>query len=501
MSSASGASASKKRPRPTKPQSYAQVATADIGPAATSTSSSSSCGSSLTVHDADAHARMHLTPSEKSRVSGKYNTRWSSAKHLFGSVLFTLGSAACLQGRLAAASTAEPPLISFPPAEDAEVGDDEDGGMFVEQAPVSELIALMPRAIAALSEQARTGEDGEPLDGCNPVLLASNVPLATFNALLSSEMRPKASLLYDATSGSVFIYELPKDGHDAVSRKISFFFGCYSQAQAGRRVPPTVDDFRFLGTTDVNLGPNGNRQPDESFRADASVHAAVPVLIVEICHAQTLAQGDARAQAWLLCPDLGFLVQAVLVVKYWPRHRDGTFAAVAVLYEQGGGPGAIARTVNLVGPLGVAAPQVHVPGVPPMAVAAPAGAVAAQLPVLLPVAGNVAVTPIAPTRVVSFGTASPWAGEAMRGVIGLGTSPEGVGFSGAAGLCHGAACDAVGVPGYALRVPASRLYFGVPPCALPAGLQPDPLTPDLVNDFHLDLFLVSHVLNRVLAGT
>jgi hypothetical protein len=395
----------------------------------------------------------------------------------------------------ASATAAVPPMPSMS-AGDTEDGGDEVGEVaFVENAPVSELIALMPRAIAALSDQARTDEDGEPLDGRSPVLLASSIPLATFNALLSSEVRPKASLSYDATSGSIFIYELPKDGHDTVSREIAAQFSYYNQAQAGRRIPPTSRDFLSQGMTDVSLGPNGNRQPDESFRAVKSVHTAVPVFVVEICHAQTLAQGDARAQAWLLCPHLGFLVQAVLVVKYWPRRGNGTFAAVVALYEQGGAPGAVARTVNLVHPIAPAvAPQVHVPGVPQV----PVGAVAApQLPPA--VAGYVAVTAVAPTRVVSFGTASPQAGAAMRSVGGLGTAPEGVGFPLAAGLCQGAACNALGVPGYALRVPAARLYFGVPPGPLlPAGFQPNPLIVDIANDFSMDLFHVSAVLDLVL---
>ena len=397
---------------------------------------------------------------------------------------------ASLQGRLAE----ESPLIPLTSAADVEDGDDGEECEFIESMPVAALIALMPRAIAALSDQARIGADGEPLDGRSPALLATNVDLAIFNSLLSSETRPKVSLSYDATSGSIHIYELPKDGHDQVSREIAGFFFVYSGAQGGRRVPPSSGDFQSLGSTDVSLGPHGNRQPDESFRATASVHAE-PVLVVEICHAQPFANGDARAQAWLRCDVLGYHVQAVLVIKYWPRRRNGTFAAVAALYEQGGGPGAD-RTVNLVPPPDdddpVAAAAVYVPGVPPVpAPGAAAGAAQRAAP-----AGFVAVAPIAPTRVVSFGTAPPGAGAAMEGVRGLGTTPEGFGFDG--GLCDGAACDAIGVPGYTLRVPAARLYFGVPPGILPAGVQLDQFAPNPVNDFRLDLFAISAVLSVAL---
>jgi len=384
-----------------------------------------------------------------------------------------------------------------------EDGDDGEECEFIESMPVAALIALMPRAIAALSDQARIGADGEPLDGRSPALLATNVDLAIFNSLLSSETRPKVSLSYDATSGSIHIYELPKDGHDQVSRKINSHFDRYSDLQGGRRVPPSSDDFQCLGSTDVSLGPHGNRQPDESFRATASVHAE-PVLVVEICHAQPFANGDARAQVWLSCAELGYHVQAVLVIKYWPRRRNGTFAAVAALYEQGGGPGAVPRTVNLVPPpedddpaaAAAVALQVYVPGVLP--VPAPGAAAGVAAPPLR--AGFVAVAPIAPTRVVSFGTAPPWAGAAMEGVRGLGTAPEGVGFPGA-GLCNDAGvCDAIGVSGYALRVPAARLYFGVPPGILPAGVQLNQFAqdPNPANDFRLDLFAVSEVLSVAL---
>lgn len=428
-------------------------------------------------------------------------------------VLRTPVASSCMQGRPAASATTSPeePPSLFASAKDAKLGEGETS--FVENAPVAELIALMPRAIAALSEQARTGEDGEPLNGHSPTLLASNVPLATFNALQCSETRPGGSLSYDAASGSVFIYELPKDGHNDISDEIKVLFGCYSQAQAGRRDPPGLKDFRMMGSSNVSLGCSGDRLPDASFRAIASVHTAVPVFVVEVCNIQTLAQGDARAQAWLLSPHLASLVQAVLVIKYWPRRRGvgGGYAAVAALYEQGGGPGAIARTVNLAAPLDPAAvppaaPQVFIPGVPPVPPAfAAAPAVDAAQP-LLPVPapppaalpGSVAVTPIAPTRVVSFGTAPPWAGFAMQDVNGLGTAPEGVGFPGA-GLCNGAACDVTGVPGYALRVPAARLYFGVPAGPLlPAGFQPDPRFPDAANDLSLDLHPLSFALDLAL---
>lgn len=140
-----------------------------------------------------------------------------------------------------------------------------------------------------------------------------------------------------------------------------------------------------------------------------------------------------------------------------------------MLYEQGGGPGAITRTVIHIVPSDPAAnspvaPQVYVPGVPPVPPAPEVAIVVALLsvqepvPEPLPVAGNVAVTPIAATRIVRFCTAPPRASAAMQGVRRLDTAPEGVDFRGA-GLCNGAACDAVGVPGYRtpLRVPPARL--------------------------------------------
>jgi hypothetical protein len=87
----------------------------------------------------------------------------------------------------------------------------------------------------------------------------------------------------------------------------------------------------------------------------------------------------------------------------------------------------------------------------------------------------------------------------MGDTAGLGTEPEGVGFPAAPGLLHcGAACDARGIAGYILRVPASRLYFGVPLAGLPAGFQADPLIPDAANDCHLELFDVQAVLEAVL---
>lgn len=400
-----------------------------------------------------------------------------------------------MQGRLSATPSATAPPGPFFAAENVDEGGDSEGNaLFVESAAVTALIALMPQAITALSDQARIGEDGERVNGCSPVLLASGVDVATFNALLSSETRPGASLSFDALSGSVHIYELPKDGHDVVAREFVESFALYNRGQGSRRVPGTRQDFLSLGATEVSLGPHGDRQRDESVRAITNVHIE-PVLVVEISNAQTLAQGDARAQAWLLCPHLGMRVQGVLVVKYWPRRMDGTFAAVAALYEQGGGPGVVARTVNLVDPA-AAAPQVYVPGVPP-APGIQVAAGAAQLPVgQAPlVAVLIALTPIAPTRVVSFDSGPPWAGAALDEVRGLGTAPEGVGFPGA-GHCNGAPCGATGVIGYALRLPAARLYFGVPSGPLlPAGFQPNPLVLDDLNDFRLHLYGFSFVLN------
>jgi hypothetical protein len=89
-----------------------------------------------------------------------------------------------MQDDLPATATA---MATPMPSKLAESLDTEDGGTevgeaaFVENAPVSELIALMPRAIAALSDQVRIGEGGEPLDGRSPVLLASSILLATVN--------------------------------------------------------------------------------------------------------------------------------------------------------------------------------------------------------------------------------------------------------------------------------------------------------------------------------
>jgi hypothetical protein len=173
-------------------------------------------------------------------------------------------------------------------------------------------------------------------------------------------------------------------------------FRDYQRGQAGRRIPPSVFEFRARGMTDVSVGPSGARQPDESFVAINSVLRR-PAFVVEICNAQTLAQGDARAQAWLSCVHLAFEVKVVRVIKYLPRHANQTFAAVAALYQQGGGPGTIARTVNLVQlEPPVATHHVLVPG------AHADDAVA-----------DVTVAPVAPCRVVNFGTSVPFAGAAM----------------------------------------------------------------------------------------
>ena len=337
---------------------------------------------------------------------------------------------------------------------------------------VAKLVSRTLEVLAKVDARCASLVDGIP------ALVASQVPLDVFNAFLACETRPKVFLQYDAASGGVSIYELPKDGHDPVSRTISSLFDRYQLVQAGHRVPPGVAEFDPFGSTDVSFGLSGNRQPDESFRAIASTRT-VPAFVVEICNWQTLAQGDARAQAWLKCALLGHQVQAVLVIKYWQRSDDGTFAAVAVLYEQGGGPGAVARTVNVIPPaVAGAALQVYVPG-------------EAGIDVLVP--------PVAPTRVVSFGSEPP--GElaaAMAHVCGLGTAPEGVGFAAAPGPCAGALCNAPGVPGYSLRVPASRLYFGVPAGDLPAGYQADAQVADLLNDCFLELFRVFGALDRVL---
>ena len=53
--------------------------------------------------------------------------------------------------------------------------------------------------------------------------------------------------------------------------------------------------------------------------------------------------------------------------------------------------------------------------------------------------------------------------------------------------------------GYTIRVPAARLYFGVPPgVQLPAGLQLNPLVPDAMNDFRMDLFALTELIGVAL---
>ena len=232
-------------------------------------------------------------------------------------------------------------------------------------------------------------------------------------------------------------------------------------------------DYRFIltGRVGVPLGRFAFRFPDTSIyhRGRHSAHSTV---YIETAGFESLAQLDQDAQDWLGCPFMLGDAQAVLVVKVFRRREQPLlpggprppYAAVAALYERGNGPG-VGRTVNLAPPAG--------PGV----------ALDHGAEVLVPgVSARVRAPAVAPTCVISFGSAPIAHGPALQNACGLGVAPTGVGFPGAV------ACDGPGIPGYAIRIPASRLYHGVPPAACPGGMQPDPRIPDHANDWMLDLW-------------
>ena len=227
-------------------------------------------------------------------------------------------------------------------------------------------------------------------------------------------------------------------------------------------MPPVLREFNFEGSTLFSVGESGRRAADQTIRPVGSVNAFPPV-IIEVGATESLAELDADAQFWLNDPRTLGQVFAVITLKVFQRRPlptaaaavPGPFAAVAALYLRGQGGAGVGRVVNV----GLA-----YAGLAP---------------------GMAAPAPVIPVSVVSFGGARVAPGSALTQAQGMGSPLTG----NVAGPAGGAPCTALGLPAYALTVPATHMYAGVPAAQLPAGF------PGGGSDWTFDLFELVHALD------